>query len=125
MRRANKYGAIRTTLDGLTFDSKGEAARWAFLRMMERSGFITGLRRQVPVGLHAPSCLDGTLRVVGKYVMDFAYFPKGAVDANSEVWEDFKSPATITGLFNWKRRHIEIEYGKKLRVVRRPTDDVA
>ena len=120
----NKYRNIRCTVDGLKFDSQGEAARWNFLRMMERSGQISGLRRQVPVGLHAPSCLDGTLRVVGKYVMDFAYFPKGAADANSEIWEDFKSPATITGLFNWKRKHIEIEYGKKLRVVRRPNEDV-
>lgn len=122
MRRANKYGAIRTTLDGITFDSKGEAQRWAFLKMMERSGLISGLRRQVPVELHAPILGDrigGGL--VGKYVMDFAYFPKGST---VETWEDFKSPATVTALFSWKRKHIEIEYGKKLRVVRRPTDDV-
>lgn len=123
--KRNKYGAIRTTLDGQSFDSKGEAARWAFLNMMCRAGQISNLRRQVPVELHAPVAGDpSALQVIGKYVMDFAYFPKGAVDSSFEVWEDFKSPATITGLFRWKRKHIEIEYGKKIRVVRKPTEDI-
>jgi len=34
----NKYHARRTTLDGITFDSKREAKHWATLRILERAG---------------------------------------------------------------------------------------
>jgi hypothetical protein len=40
----SKYGARRTTVDGVTFDSKAEAARYMELRLMERAGEIAALR---------------------------------------------------------------------------------
>ena len=46
-RRGNKYGASKVTVDGVTFDSKKEARRWQELKILEKAGKITNLRRQV------------------------------------------------------------------------------
>lgn len=46
-RRGNKYGASKVTVDGVTFDSKKEARRWQELKILEKAGKITSLRRQV------------------------------------------------------------------------------
>ena len=44
---STKYGNHKTTIDGITFDSKKEAARYQELRLMERAGLIRDLKRQV------------------------------------------------------------------------------
>ena len=44
---ANKYGARKVLFDGIAFDSKKEANRWAELRILEKAGEISDLRRQV------------------------------------------------------------------------------
>ena len=115
MKRRSKYHNVKTDLDGVTFDSKGEAARWAILKTMARGGQITHLQRQVPYELH-------TLRgdAVGKIVVDFSYMTPGV----GIVLEDFKSKATMTALFRWKRKHLESEYMIPLRVVTNPRADV-
>ena len=41
-----KYRAIRTTVDGITFDSKREANRYSELKMMEKAGIINSLKLQ-------------------------------------------------------------------------------
>ena len=46
-QRESKYGAEKTVVDGITFDSRKEANRWCELRMLERAGEIKNLRRQV------------------------------------------------------------------------------
>jgi len=43
----NKYHATKTTIDGHTFDSKLEAQRYQELRLLEKAGQISDLRRQV------------------------------------------------------------------------------
>lgn len=43
----NKYGARKTTVDGITFDSKHEAEVWCELKLMQRAGIIRDLERQV------------------------------------------------------------------------------
>lgn len=42
----NKYGAQKTEVDGLVFDSKKESTIWLKLRRMEESGVIKNLVRQ-------------------------------------------------------------------------------
>lgn len=44
----SKYHNRKVTVDGITFDSTHEAHRWKELRLLERAGAISGLRRQVP-----------------------------------------------------------------------------
>ena len=41
-----KYRAIKTTVDGITFDSKREANRYSELKMMEKAGIINSLKLQ-------------------------------------------------------------------------------
>jgi hypothetical protein len=82
-KRRNKFNAVRTVVDGLKFDSKREAARWAELRTMERAGVITALERQVKF----PMVVNGIL--VCSYVADFRYCEGGRA-----VVEDVKSEIT-------------------------------
>lgn len=51
MKRRTKYRAVRTTIDGLTFDSKAEARVYQQLRVRERLGEIVRLECQVPFRL--------------------------------------------------------------------------
>ena len=41
-----KYRAIKTVVDGITFDSKKEAKRYSELKIMEKAGIIATLRLQ-------------------------------------------------------------------------------
>lgn len=44
----NKYGNKKITVDGKTFDSRREYARFKELQLLERAGEISNLRLQVP-----------------------------------------------------------------------------
>ena len=67
----NKYGAIKTTLDGITFDSAREASRWGQLVLLQRLGKIKDLDRQVPFRL-IPAEKGKRLREL-RYIADFVY----------------------------------------------------
>lgn len=105
----NKYRARRTTVDGISFHSAGEARRWQELRLLERAGAIRAVKRQVPIYLHADA-QDG---YVGKYVADFFYYEHSGGDWR-EVYEDFKGHDTP--LSKWKRRHALKEHGIDVRL---------
>ena len=47
----SKYGAKKTVVGDIKFDSKREANRWMELQMLERSGAISNLQRQVRIDL--------------------------------------------------------------------------
>ncbi len=112
----SKYGAVRTTVEGITFHSKGEAKRYQELRLLERAGEISDLRRQPVFVLYAAlttGTMSGALKattgqwpVVGKYIADFAYYDERA---GRRVTEDFKG--CDTPLSKWKRKHTEHQYG--------------
>lgn len=84
--KPSKYKAEPITLDGIRFDSKKEARRWAALQMLQRGGVISDLRRQVKIALQGR---DGPiLTPTGRqahYVADFVYMEGGV-----EVIEDAK-----------------------------------
>lgn len=74
MKRKSKYHSRKVTLDGITFDSKKEAARYSELRLLERAGAIRNLRRQVKFELIPSQRIDG--KVVERpcaYIADFVY----------------------------------------------------
>lgn len=75
---ANKFGAERTSAGKLTFDSRREAERWQELRILEHSGRICGLRRQVPYTLIPSQKIGGkVIERPCKYVADFVYEKDG------------------------------------------------
>lgn len=94
------------------FDSRKEEARFAELRLLERAGVITDLKRQVPIELLPPQYVDGKCveRAV-KYVADFTYTEKGA-----PVVEDVKSEITRKNKdYIIKRKLLLYIYGIRLR----------
>lgn len=71
----NKYGAKKTAVNGITFDSKKEAKRYQELLLLQDSGAITHLRRQVKYVL-IPSQKDENGKVIERecsYIADFVY----------------------------------------------------
>lgn len=78
-----KYRNRKTVVDGVTFDSAKEAKRWGELILLDRTGVIANLKRQVRI----PLKVNGHL--VCTFVADFTYDENG-----SEVVEDVKSPFT-------------------------------
>ena len=90
-KRRNKYGAVRTKIGDLTFDSKKEAARWLVLKDEEEQGLITDLQRQVPFQLF------GKGRSGAKYVADFTYVRDGAATV-----EDCKG--RLTDVYRLKKK---------------------
>lgn len=79
----SKYGSRKITIDGVTFDSKKEAARYQQLKLLEHAGKIGELRRQVefeliPAQFEHPNSFTKSGR--GKcierkcsYIADFVY----------------------------------------------------
>ena len=55
----NKYGARKTVIDGITFDSKREAIRYQELKLLERAGEIKDLELQPKYILQPKYCKNG------------------------------------------------------------------
>lgn len=77
--RPSKYGSRKiTTATGETFDSVKEYSRWCELRLEERAGVISGLRRQVKYELIPRQKLDGkVVEQAVTYIADFVYNKNG------------------------------------------------
>ncbi len=91
-KRRNKFSAKRTELDGIPFDSKREAKRWAELCLLEKAGEIANLRRQVVLELEGR---DGPLLTrTGRRMrltVDFAYTD---LRTGRTIYEDAKGVPT-------------------------------
>lgn len=83
MRGRSKYGNKKTVIDGITFDSMAEAARYGVLKTLERCGSVKNLRLQVPYDI----TING--KKVCKYVADFVYDEHG-----EQIVEDVKGMKT-------------------------------
>jgi len=83
-RGKSKYGSKRTEVDGVTFDSKGEAKRYTDLLLLNVAGKISRLERQVRFKLYGRGGAE-----ICTYVADFVYF-----EDNKRVAEDFKAVRT-------------------------------
>ena len=89
MKRRNKYGNCKTELDGVTFDSRKEARRYAELCMLQKAGLISDLKRQQRFEIVPKVTGNGETSRARYYVADFTYTQEG-----QKVIEDVKSPAT-------------------------------
>ena len=119
--RYRKYNNRKVLVDGITFDSKKEANRWAELKLLERTGKIKNLQRQVKFVL-IPSqkeiIVDGFKKMEGKvierecsYLADFTYtLPNG-----EKVVEDAKGYRTAD--YKMKRKLMLYVHGIKIKEV--------
>lgn len=119
----NKYAAVKMTVDGITFDSRKEARRYTELKLLERTGKITDLQRQVKFKL-IPAQYEQSPEVYirgpkkgqhkqGKcieqpvaYVADFVYVENGR-----KIIEDTKGVRTKDYII--KRKLVRWIYGKE------------
>ena len=98
----NKYHAKKTTINGITFDSKHEANRYCELLLMEKAKAIQDLKTQVSFPLIMKSKYGKEI----VYKADFTYYEDGKL-----VVEDAKSPGTRTPLYRLKKRLVAEKYG--------------
>jgi hypothetical protein len=94
------------TIDGIVFDSKKEATRYATLRLLERAGKIEDLRLQQKF----PVEIGGERLCV--YSADFVYWD---IDLGREVIEDVKSTGTAKdAAYRLRKRAAELSHGIKI-----------
>lgn len=87
-RGHQKYGNVKTELDGMTFDSKAEARHWADLRWREKAGEIRDLKRQVSYELIPKQARpSGGYERPCTYIADFVFFD---VKSGKEICQDVK-----------------------------------
>lgn len=104
--RRSKFGAVPVTIDGIRFDSKGEAGYWFALKAMERTGEIFDLRRQVPVDL----TVNG--HVIARMRLDYAWLDK----TGTPHVADFKG-APPTPDWRLKAKLYRALFGREIEIV--------
>ena len=109
----NKYNAQKTTVDGITFDSKKEAERYSILKLREKNGEISDLELQPKFILLEPFEVEHIQKGVKKfrginYVADFKY----NVDGWERPWvEDVKGMKT--DIYKIKKKMFLSKYSDK------------
>ena len=93
----NKYGAIRTEVDGQWFDSKAEAKRYQELKIMVRAGIVKNLQ------VHERFAIIVGGKTVGQYEADFTYYENG-----KQVVEDVKG--VKTDVYKLKKKLLLFRY---------------
>ena len=128
-----KYGNKKITVDGETFDSRREYARYRELQLLERAGEIKDLRRQVQY-LLIPAHYEEYERYSKKgqrltngrrcvergcsYVADFVYLKDGqTVVEDAKGYRDTSS--AMYKVFIIKRKLMLWRYGLHVKEVRR------
>lgn len=109
----HKYNAKKTTVNGITFDSKAEARRYSELKLLVQAGEINGLILHPTFELQPPFVdVDGKRQRAIKYVADFQYTENGR-----PIVEDVKG--VETPVFRLKMKMFKYIYSEyELRLVK-------
>ena len=101
-----KYRAIKTVVDGITFDSKREANRYSELLLMEKAGIIASLRLQPEF-----KCMVNGKKVC-TYKADFEYLMVDDIGPQGQIGyyivEDVKG--FKTPVYRLKKKLVEACY---------------
>lgn len=101
--RKSKFRNVRVEHEGVVYDSKAELKRWLELKLLERAGEITKLRRQVVYPLYG----SGHTKICD-YIADHVFYDKRGV----QIVEDVKSaPTAKLPLFRLKAKLLRDNYG--------------
>jgi hypothetical protein len=95
------------------FDSKWEYTRYCQLKMMERGGLISGLKRQVEFILAPAVVIGGRKRPPLRYFLDFQYQSQGVT-----AYEDAKGKEGVTDTYRIKRHLMVSVHGIQITEVR-------
>ncbi len=103
----NKYLNKKVYFNGIKFDSRKEAQRYSYLKVMEHSGVIRQLKLQVVF----PIVVNGVK--ICKYIADFTYTEKEIL-----VCEDVKSEFTRKlPVYRLKKKLMKAIHGIEIREV--------
>lgn len=103
-----KYHNTKTVADGIKFDSKLEAERYAQLKILERAGAIMKLELQPSFDLLPSFRKNGKTWRKTVYKADFRYI---LAKDDRIIIEDVKgSTAVITDVFRLKQKLFEYKY---------------
>ena len=103
-----KYHNTKTVADGIKFDSKLEAERYAQLKILERAGVIRALELQPSFDLLPSFRKNGKTWRKTVYKADFRYI---LAKDDRIIIEDVKgSTAVITDVFRLKQKLFEYKY---------------
>jgi len=108
VKPANKYGAKRTAIDGIYFDSKAEAKRYTELRLMQAAGLITKLET------HPCYEIEYHFKKICVVELDFKYFDH---KRGEYVIEDVKGQDNPLSIL--KRKLVEAFHGIKVEVIKK------
>lgn len=120
----NKYGNKKSTIDGMTFDSKKEAQHYLNLKLLEKGGVIKNLQRQVKYVLipaqREPDKVGARGGVIkGKlierecaYIADFVYKDLEKGELVVEDTKGFRTPEYII-----KRKLMLYQYGIRIKEI--------
>lgn len=105
----SKFKNRKTELDGILFDSKKEALRYADLKLLQNVGKITGLERQKVFELIPAQKQNGkTIERACTYKADFVYWENERL-----VVEDVKG--IKTDVYKIKRKLMLFRYGIRIK----------
>lgn len=99
--KRSKFGNVKTTVDGIVFDSAREARHWVELQAFESSGEIQKLKRQVSYELHVNEIK------VCKIILDFECWV-----GDKLIVLDSKGMRTPTYII--KKKMLDAEYGLEI-----------
>lgn len=110
----SKYGARKTVIDGITFDSRLEANRYLDLRAMLAAKQISDLEFQVPYVLAPKVKLHGDKRArpAVRYLVDFRYRTR----LGTLICEDSKG--MDTPMSRLKRHLLKTVHGIDVRIIK-------
>lgn len=113
----NKYQAQKCEFNGEKFDSRKELAHYLELRLLERSGEITDLRRQVKFELipaqkdEKGKCLERAVT----YIADFVYKDKQGITVVEDV-KGYKEGGAYS-VFTIKRKLMLYFHGIRIKEI--------
>jgi len=102
-KKSSKFGAKKTIVDGITFDSKWESERYGQLKAMERGGIVTDLELQVKYDI-----VINDIKIC-KYIADFVYKEESPDGKIKEIVEDAKGFETPE--FKLKKKLMKAVHG--------------
>lgn len=100
-----KYQNHKTVIDGITFDSKLEANRYAELKVLEKAGIISQLQLQPAFELIPAFTKNGKKHRATHYVADFMYYDNQEKKVKIEDTKGFE-----TDVYKLKRKMFEYKY---------------
>jgi hypothetical protein len=113
--RRSKYAAVPTTIDGVRFSSKKEAARYMELKMLQKAGEIHGLELQPKFPLYVGKVgqrIERADKPVCSYIADFRYREGPTGILRIEDVKGMKTP-----VYRLKKKMVEAQYGITVREV--------